>query len=46
MVKDLRTGVEKGNPQAVLDGELDDFMAASLAQRVKGVRSEASAQAE
>jgi peptide chain release factor 2 len=45
MVKDLRTGVEKGNPQAVLDGDLDDFMAASLAQRVKGVRSEASAQA-
>jgi peptide chain release factor 2 len=46
MVKDLRTGVEKGNPQAVLDGELDEFMAASLAQRVKGVRSEASAQAQ
>ncbi|WP_439580760.1 peptide chain release factor 2 [Elioraea sp.] len=46
MVKDLRTGVEKGNPQAVLDGDLDDFMAASLASRVKGVRSEASAQAE
>lgn len=46
MVKDLRTGVEKGNPQAVLDGDLDDFMAASLAQRVKGVRSEASAQAQ
>ena len=45
MVKDLRTGVEKGNPQAVLDGDLDDFMAAALAQRVKGVRSEASAQA-
>jgi peptide chain release factor 2 len=34
MVKDLRTSVEKGNPQAVLDGELDDFMAAALAQRV------------
>ena len=31
LVKDLRTGVEKGNPDAVLDGELDDFMAASLA---------------
>ena len=26
MVKDLRTGVESGNPTAVLDGELDDFV--------------------
>ncbi|WP_198377761.1 peptide chain release factor 2 [Neoroseomonas rubea] len=45
MVKDLRTSVEKGNPDAVLDGELDDFMAAALAQRVGGTRSEASAAA-
>jgi peptide chain release factor 2 len=36
MVKDLRTGVEKGNAQGVLDGDLDDFLAASLASRVKG----------
>jgi len=36
MVKDLRTGVEKGNAQGVLDGDLDDFLAASLAARVKG----------
>ena len=36
MVKDLRTGVETSNTGAVLDGDLDDFMAASLAQRVKG----------
>jgi peptide chain release factor 2 len=36
MVKDLRTGVEKGNAQGVLDGDLDDFLAASLAGRVKG----------
>ncbi len=36
MVKDLRTGVEKGNAQGVLDGDLDDFMAASLSQRVAG----------
>jgi len=36
MVKDLRTGVEKGNPQAVLDGALDDFMTAALAARVTG----------
>jgi peptide chain release factor 2 len=46
MVKDLRTGVEKGNPDAVLDGDLDSFMAAALAQRVGATRSDASAQAE
>ena len=46
MVKDLRTGVEKGNPDAVLDGGLDDFMAASLAARVTATRSEASASAQ
>ena len=45
MVKDLRTGVEKGNPAAVLDGELDEFLAASLASRVGATRSEASAHA-
>jgi len=36
MVKDLRTGVEKGNAQGVLDGDLDEFMAASLSARVGG----------
>ena len=46
LVKDLRTGVETGNPGAVLDGALDDFMAAALAQRVGATRSDASAQAE
>jgi peptide chain release factor 2 len=46
LVKDLRTGVEKGNPDAVLDGDLDDFMAAALAARAGATRSEASAQAE
>ena len=45
LVKDLRTGVEKGNPGAVLDGDLDEFMAAALAARVGAHRSEASAQA-
>jgi peptide chain release factor 2 len=45
LVKDLRTGVEKGNPQAVLDGDLDEFMAAALAARVGATRSEASAAA-
>ena len=46
LVKDLRTGVEKGNPDAVLDGDLDAFMAAALAARVGATRSEASAQAQ
>jgi peptide chain release factor 2 len=36
MVKDLRTGVETSNTQGVLDGDLDAFMAAALAQRVGG----------
>ena len=36
MVKDLRTGVETGNTQAVLNGDLDPFMEAALAQRIKG----------
>ncbi|HJO36833.1 MAG: peptide chain release factor 2 [Pseudomonadota bacterium] len=31
-IKDLRTGVEIGNTQAVLDGELDPFIEASLKQ--------------
>ena len=34
MVKDLRTGVETSDTQGVLDGDLDDFMAASLAGKV------------
>jgi len=29
-IKDLRTGVEVGNTQAVLDGDLDKFIEASL----------------
>ncbi|OHC73460.1 MAG: peptide chain release factor 2 [Rhodospirillales bacterium RIFCSPLOWO2_01_FULL_65_14] len=44
MVKDLRTDIETSNVQAVLDGDLDDFMAAALAARVKdsaGGKSEA-----
>jgi peptide chain release factor 2 len=36
LVKDLRTGVEHRQPQDVLDGDLDGFMAASLAQRIGG----------
>jgi peptide chain release factor 2 len=34
LVKDLRTNVETGNPGAVLNGDLDAFMAAALAARV------------
>jgi peptide chain release factor 2 len=33
-IKDLRTGVEKGATQSVLDGDLDDFITASLKQGV------------
>ena len=33
-IKDLRTGVEKGDTQSVLDGALDDFILASLKQGV------------
>ena len=36
MVKDLRTGVESGNPSAVLDGDIDKYIEAALAQRVYG----------
>jgi peptide chain release factor 2 len=41
MVKDLRTGVESGNPQAILDGDLDRFLEASLAQGASSRRAEA-----
>jgi peptide chain release factor 2 len=36
MVKDLRTGVQTSDTSGVLDGELDEFMAATLAQRAFG----------
>jgi peptide chain release factor 2 len=36
MVKDLRTGVQTSNTGAVLDGDLDAFMAAALAQKAFG----------
>jgi peptide chain release factor 2 len=40
MVKDVRTGVEKGNARAVLEGDLDEFLEASLSgkKRNKGDR--------
>jgi peptide chain release factor 2 len=40
MVKDLRTGYESSAPQDVLDGDLDGFMEASLAQRVHGGKAD------
>lgn len=45
MVKDLRTGVETSDTQGVLDGDLDQFMAATLAMDVAG-KSRAEANAE
>ena len=36
LVKDLRTGTQSTSPSDVLDGELDPFMEAALAQRVYG----------
>ncbi len=36
MVKDLRTGVETANTGAVLDGDIDRFLAAALASRIEG----------
>src|SRR2546423_2247244 len=36
MVKDLRTGVQTSNTGAVLDGDLDQFMEATLAQKAFG----------
>jgi peptide chain release factor 2 len=42
MVKDLRTDVETSDTQGVLDGDLDQFMGAALAQRVGATRTEAA----
>ncbi len=36
MVKDLRTGVQTSDPARVLDGDIDPFVEAALAQRMKG----------
>jgi len=45
MVKDLRTGHETSDTQGVLDGDLDGFMAATLAMDVSG-KSRAEAQGD
>jgi peptide chain release factor 2 len=36
MVKDLRTGVVRTDPQVVLDGDIDDLIEAALAERIEG----------
>ena len=36
IVKDLRTGIETSQSDKVLNGDLDRFLEASLAQRIKG----------
>jgi peptide chain release factor 2 len=36
LVKDLRTSIETGNVDAVLDGDLDDFIEAELRRRRSG----------
>ena len=45
MVKDLRTNFETADTKGVLDGDLDGFMAATLAMKVAG-KSRADAQGE
>ncbi len=45
MVKDLRTSVESGNPSAVLDGDIDAFLEASLASKVGMTRDGSGAAA-
>lgn len=40
MVKDLRTGVTSSSPDRVLDGDIDQYISAALAQRVTGEKVE------
>jgi peptide chain release factor 2 len=46
MVKDHRTRHETGDPDRVLDGDLDDFMKSTLVARAKGTLLAAAAAAE
>jgi peptide chain release factor 2 len=46
MVKDLRTGVETSDTGGVLDGDIDRFLEASLAARLKGGTGQGEAAAE
>lgn len=40
MIKDLRTGVERTDAHVVLDGDLDDYLHASLAQKLADVHND------
>ena len=42
MVKDVRTGVERGDASRVLDGDIDPFLEAALVERVGGEQRKAS----
>jgi peptide chain release factor 2 len=42
MVKDLRTKHETGNPDRVLDGDIDDFIKAALVARARGTLGQAA----
>jgi peptide chain release factor 2 len=46
MVKDHRTKHETGNPDRVLDGDIDDFMKATLVAKAKGTLGQAGAAEE
>jgi len=43
MVKDLRTGIELSNVEAVLDGDLDEFINAALKLKAQNLKCEANA---
>jgi peptide chain release factor 2 len=40
MIKDLRTNVEVGDADKVLDGDIDEFIKASLVQRMSAEAEE------
>lgn len=42
LVKDLRTQVETGNTQAILNGEIDLFLEAALAHKIQGLKTKTS----
>jgi peptide chain release factor 2 len=46
MVKDHRTKYETGNPDRVLDGDIDDFVKATLAAKAKGTLGQPAAAVE
>jgi peptide chain release factor 2 len=46
MVKDHRTKHETGNPDRVLDGDIDDFVKAELVAKAKGTLVQAAAEEE